>query len=112
MSVKNSIIELPFECPLAIGAPGVSHAERLYRGMATILVAQHKKHQFLCKKWSELGCCLDTKADPYKIGPLMRRLIADDYSLARALSARGQEVIDGKGAARIAHFTGIIMDFG
>ena len=42
----------------------------------------------------------------------MWRLIADDYSLAAALSTRGQEVIDGKGAARIAHFISIIRGFG
>ena len=36
----RSVLDVPFVCPLAIGAPGLSHAERLYSGIATVLVAK------------------------------------------------------------------------
>ena len=97
----DSVLNLPIDCPLAIGAPGLSHAERLFLGMATVLIPQNNAHQILCDKWQAESCGIVASAQADDIRAKLQFLMADGFKWARALSRHGQEVIDGKGAYRI-----------
>ena len=97
----SSVLELPYMCDIAIGAPGVSHAERLYAGIPTVLVSQNDKHVSLCMGWQNEGCALYARSEPNHIAGQVNALIANQFERARAISIKGQQVIDGKGASRI-----------
>ena len=101
--IKNcqSVLELPFLCDIAIGAPGLSHAERLYAGIPTVLVPQSESHRALCMNWHDEGCALYARPEPKHIASQMNALIANKFERAKAISQEGQRVIDGKGASRI-----------
>ena len=96
------VLDMPVACPLAIGAPGVSHAERLYVGAATVLVPQISQHEALCKGWQDEGCAMAARPDIEDIANQMWALLANNFEKAEKISRRGQAVIDGKGASRIA----------
>jgi len=98
----SCVLDIPIACPLAIGAPGVSHAERLYVGAATVLVPQISLHKDLCKGWQDEGCAMAARPDIEDIANQMRVLMANNFDKAEKISRRGQAVIDGKGASRIA----------
>ena len=95
------MLELPFKCDIAIGAPGVSHAERLFAGIPTVLVPQNNRHVALCMSWQNEGCALHAMPDPKHIASQIHALIANQFEQARAISMEGQNLIDGKGASRI-----------
>jgi spore coat polysaccharide biosynthesis predicted glycosyltransferase SpsG len=97
----SSVLELNYMCDIAIGAPGVSHAERLYAGIPTVLVPQNDKHVPLCMGWQNEGCALYAGSEPKHIVGQINALIANKFDRARAISHEGQRVIDGKGASRI-----------
>ena len=97
----SSVLDLPSICNVAIGAPGVSHAERLYAGIPTVLVPQNDKHVSLCIGWKNVGCALYARPEPKHITSQINALIANQFEQARAISMEGQRVIDGKGASRI-----------
>ena len=97
----QSVLELPFFCDIAIGAPGVSHAERLYAGIPTVLVPQSESHRALCMNWYNEGCALYARPEPKHIASQINALIANRFDRARTISHEGQRVIDGKGASRI-----------
>mgnify|MGYP001464519858 CR=1 FL=1 len=97
----QSVLELPFLCDIAIGAPGVSHAERLYAGIPTVLVPQSESHIALCMNWHDEGCALYADPEPKHIARQINALIANNFNRARTISNEGQRVIDGKGASRI-----------
>ncbi len=97
----QSVLELPVLCHIAIGAPGVSHAERLYAGIPTVLVPQSKSHRSLCMNWHYEGCALYARPEPKHIASQINALIANKFGLARAISHQGQRLIDGKGVSRI-----------
>ena len=101
--IKNcqSVLALPFYCDIAIGAPGVSHAERLYAGIPTVLVPQSDSHRELCMNWHDEGCAIYARPEPKHIAKQINALIANKFERARAISREGQRVIDGKGASRI-----------
>ena len=101
--IKNcqSLLELPINCDIAIGAPGVSHAERLYAGIPTVLVPQSESHRELCMNWHDEGCALYARPEPKHIASQINALIANKFDRAQAISREGQRVIDGKGASRI-----------
>ena len=101
--IKNcqSLLELPINCDIAIGAPGVSHAERLYAGIPTVLVPQSESHGELCMNWHDEGCALYARPEPKHIASQINALIANKFDRAQAISREGQRVIDGKGASRI-----------
>ena len=98
----QSVLNVPIQCPLAIGAPGLSHAERLYCGMATVLVPQNATHETLCNDWEGEGCALSAKPDPEHIALRFKELIANEFEKAQQISSHGQSIVDGKGASRIA----------
>ena len=97
----SSVLELPDLCDIAIGAPGVSHGERLYLGIPTVLVPQNAKHIALCIGWENEGCALNARPDSKHIASQINVLIDNQFERARVISIRGQQVIDGKGALRI-----------
>ena len=97
----SSVLELPYMCDIAIGAPGVSHAERLYAGIPTVLVPQNDKHVALCMGWENERCALYARPEPHHIAIQINALIANQFERAQAISMEGQRVIDGKGASRI-----------
>ena len=97
----SSVLELPYMCDIAIGAPGVSQAERLYAGIPTVLVPQNDKHVALCMGWQNEGCALYARLESKHIAGQINVLIANQFERASAISMKGQRVIDGKGALRI-----------
>ncbi len=97
----SSVLALTNICDIAIGAPGVSHAERLYAGIPTVLVPQNEHHLALCMGWQNEGCALHARPEPNHIASQINTLIANQFELARTISMEGQRVIDGKGASRI-----------
>ena len=97
----SSLLDLPHIFDFAIGAPGVSHAERLYMGIPTVLVPQNDKHLALCIGWKNEGCALYARPNPNYIAGQINALIAKQFERARSISMIGQSVIDGKGASRI-----------
>ena len=92
----------PVDCPLAIGAPGVSHSERLRLGAATVLLPQISLHEALCNGWQDERCAITARPDIEDIANQTRVLMASDFERAEQISRRGQAVIDGKGVSRIA----------
>ena len=54
----QSLMDLKVTCNFAIGAPGISQAERLYMGIATILLPQNTIHKQIIKGWENLGCTI------------------------------------------------------
>ena len=98
----SCVLDVPVDCLLAIGAPGVSHAERLYLGAATVLLPQISLHEALCNSWQGEGCAITARPDIEDIANQMWVLMANDFERAEEISRRGQAVIDGKGVSRIA----------
>ena len=98
----ESILDLNIVCPIGIGAPGLSHAERLYAGIATVLVPQNERHRQLCKAWQEIGCGLCVSDDIRQIGNTLHLLIEKKMRFASLICHNGQSQIDGTGGAKIA----------
>lgn len=98
----RSIFDLIERCPVGIGAPGLSHAQRLFLGTATVLVPQQEIHENLCLNWEKEGCALYSPAQTTEISAALTKLIQNNCELARIISRRGQEAVDGEGAARLA----------
>lgn len=98
----SSILALEYNIRLAIGAPGISHAERLYLGIPTVLVAQSKEQINLCKTWSDLNCGLHALPDTDSISQNLEKLVSRNFCLAETISDAGRAIVDGKGAERIA----------
>ena len=98
----ESILDLNIACPIAIGAPGLSHAERLYAGIATVLVPQSERHRQICKAWQEMGCSLYVPDDIRQIGNTLHLMLERKMRLASLICRNGQNQIDGAGGAKIA----------
>lgn len=87
------------EAELAVGAPGVSQLERLCLGVPTVLLPQRALHGPLIDAWVAAGAALTPTHDD--LAATVRRL-ALDRTLAQALTDRGQALVDGRGAERLA----------
>lgn len=98
----KSVLDVPIDCALAIGSPGVSHAERLYSGLATVLIPQNTTHEISCKTWHDANCAIFAKAQSKQIALAVHEMIANNFSKARSISYHGQTLVDGRGAYRIA----------
>ena len=99
----DSLLNLPVSCPVAVGAPGLSHAERLYLGIATVLIPQNPVHVDLCKAWEKLGCGLQASSNLEDISRCLVHLSENKFLVAQSLSTHGQKIISGRGAAKIAN---------
>jgi len=87
---------------IAIGAPGLSHLERLYMGLPTILIAQNNIHELLVDGWVNLGCAIKSEN---KINLIEQKLadIINNKKIKNKLIYNGIKVVDGKGSLRIAN---------
>ena len=62
LKVDAESMSLIYEkCFFALGAPGISHLERLAYGVPSILIAQNNKHRLLVEKWNEKTALLVVK---------------------------------------------------
>ena len=86
---------------IAIGAPGLSHLERLYIGLPTILIAQNKIHELLVEKWVHLNCALKSKNTISMIEKTICYII-ESKKVRNELIRNGRKQVDGKGSIRIA----------
>lgn len=102
LSDCQSVLDVPVDCTLAIGSPGVSQAERLFSGLATVLIPQNKTHELLCESWHYANCAFFAKAEAKQIASGVHEMISNNFEKARSISYRGQSLVDGLGAYRIA----------
>ena len=86
---------------LAIGAPGVSQAERAYCGLPTLLVAQNEAQTALCRAWADLNAALVAKPDLSEIAGRIDTLI-NSPGFRNDLRLSAMKLVDGAGAKRIA----------
>ena len=86
---------------IAIGAPGLSHMERLYFGLPTILIAQNEVHEPLVDKWVNLGCAIKSH-NCIKVIEKKILYMIKNKEIRKELSKNGKKIVDGKGAFRIA----------
>ena len=85
----------------AIGAPGLSHFERLASGVPSILVAQSKNHNLLVEKWNLINCCISCKNNITSIEEAILKML-NEIKLRKKIIEKGLKEVDGKGAIRIA----------
>lgn len=92
---------LYYSAHLAIGAPGVSQAERMYCGLPTILLAQNDAQRPLAHAWASLGAALTAESEPIFVASAIETLYGD-FALRLRLRETGLTLVDGRGAPRIA----------
>jgi spore coat polysaccharide biosynthesis predicted glycosyltransferase SpsG len=87
---------------IAIGAPGLSHLERLYMGLPTILISQNNIHKLLVDNWVNLGCAIKSKN---KINLIEKNIVdvINNKKIKNKLIDNGIQAVDGKGSLRIAN---------
>jgi spore coat polysaccharide biosynthesis predicted glycosyltransferase SpsG len=97
----NDMTEIYNNSSIAIGAPGLSHMERLYFGIPTILIAQNNIHESIIDKWVNIGCALKSVNT---ISMIEKKLlyIIENRNIRNNLIQNGRNLVDGKGALRIA----------
>ena len=86
---------------IALGAPGLSHLERLFVGLPTILIPQNKSHSNLINQWENLGCCIKAENTVFSIEKALKKLMLSK-SLRHTIINKGQNLVDGLGTKRIA----------
>jgi spore coat polysaccharide biosynthesis predicted glycosyltransferase SpsG len=87
---------------IAIGAPGLSHLERMYNGIASLLISQNIVHEPLVNKWVSLGVAIKAENSILSIENNLQKLLDND-SLSKSIINKGMTIVDGKGAHRIAN---------
>ena len=88
------------DCDIAIGAPGLSHLERLGSGIPSILVPQNKIHTGIIDRWVKLGCAIKADNSVNSIENNLNLFLSDN-SLQKKIFINGKNFVDGKGAKRI-----------
>jgi spore coat polysaccharide biosynthesis predicted glycosyltransferase SpsG len=86
---------------MAIGAPGVSQAERAHCGLPTLLVAQNEAQAPLAAAWAARDAALFAAASVEAVAAEISAL-AGSPALRSAIRTAGLALVDGGGAARIA----------
>jgi spore coat polysaccharide biosynthesis predicted glycosyltransferase SpsG len=86
---------------VAIGAPGVSQAERAFCGVPTLLVPQNGVQSRLATAWAQAGAA---SAVPAEVGAVAAGLdgIVSGYQLREGIRSAGLALVDGNGAMRIS----------
>ncbi len=101
------LAELMAEADLAIGAGGGTTWERMCVGVPSVVVSIAENQEPACKALSESGLIRylgpDSHVGTRVIRDELRKCLAEPASLAE-ISARGQLMVDGLGAGRIAEF--------
>ena len=95
----NLIYEKSF---FALGAPGISHLERLASGVPTILIAQNKNHNLLVEQWNSKMCALIARNNMMSIEKSIFKML-NESKVRKKIMQQGMKYVDGKGASRIAH---------
>ena len=98
----NSMEKIYSKYSIAIGAPGLSHLERMYYGIASLLISQNIVHEPLVKKWVGLGVALKAENSILSIENNLQKLLDNDF-LSKSIINKGMTLVDGKGASRIAN---------
>ena len=98
----NNMEKIYSKCSIAIGAPGLSHLERMYYGMASLLISQNFVHEPLVNKWVSLGVAFKAENSILSIENNLQKLLDND-SLSKRIISKGMTLVDGKGAIRIAN---------
>jgi spore coat polysaccharide biosynthesis predicted glycosyltransferase SpsG len=86
---------------LAVGAPGVSQFERACCGVPTILVPQNERQESLTRAWAKTTAAVYSEPTPATISRTIAALL-DDQETILTMRERGLELVDGKGAIRLA----------
>ena len=89
------------KCFFALGAPGISHLERLAAGVPTILIAQNSKHKILVEEWSSKYCSISCQNNMLSIEKSIF-IMLNQSKIRKKIQKEGMKNIDGKGAYRIA----------
>ena len=97
----NDMTDIYNNSTIAIGAPGLSHMERLYFGVPTILIPQNNIHESIVEKWVNIGCALRSKNSINMIEKTILYII-ENKNVRKNLIKNGSNLVDGKGALRIA----------
>jgi len=100
IDVKN-MSEIYNNFTIAIGAPGLSHMERLYFGLPTVLIAQNDVHESLIDKWVDLRCAIKSR-NCIKLIEKKLLYVIKNKEIRNHLIKNGKKLVDGKGAFRIA----------
>jgi len=87
---------------IAIGAPGLSYLERMASGLPSLLIPQNKTHESLIDMWVKLGCGLRSDNTIKSIEKNLKLLLFND-TLRKEIIKIGKNLVDGKGASRIAN---------
>ena len=103
LKVDAKRMDLIYEKSLfAIGAPGLSHLERLATGVPSILVAQNKNHNLLVDSWNVKDCSISCKNNITSIEKAIFKMLKEK-NLREKIIKQGLKAVDGKGAIRIAN---------
>ena len=60
-------------------------------------------HINLCRKWEEIGCATWSLPHSDKIVAKIYEMIDHNFAVGRAVSKRGQRLVDGKGVKRLVN---------
>lgn len=105
VSDPESISALLADTDLAIGAPGVSAAERACMGVAQVLLHTAGNQSDVGASLARAGAAIDLgpaeAAAPARIAAVVESLLADAGARAH-LAQAGRTLFDGDGAARVA----------
>ena len=86
---------------IAIGAPGLSHFERMLIGIPTVLIAQNHQHKVLFQNWKQLSGTIIAENNIDSIKIKLQELIKNAV-LRDKIKSINKKLIDGNGAKRIA----------
>lgn len=86
---------------LAIGAPGVSQAERAFCGLATLLLSQNEMQTGLAQAWAMRRAALTSATSEAAVADALRGMMKD-AGVRHRIAEAGMAMVDGKGARRIA----------
>ena len=98
----KSMEDIYYDCNMAIGAPGLSYLERLASGLPTLLISQNKTHESLIDKWVKLGCGFKANNSVESIQKNIKLLMLNE-DLCKGIIEKGKNIVDGRGANRIAN---------
>jgi spore coat polysaccharide biosynthesis predicted glycosyltransferase SpsG len=98
---EQPLVEAYATNDMAIGAPGVSQAERAYCGLPTLLVPQNETQAPLATAWAARNAAIVAAASIEAVTVGIKAL-AGSSAQRTAIRAAGLALVDGRGAARIA----------
>lgn len=89
-------------CHIGIGAPGISHLERMYCGLPSILVSQNDSQRNLTRQWKTLGAAISVEDNLIEV---IKYLVDCSFNVdyLNQIRTKGLNMVDGKGASRISN---------